>query len=147
METIKNHTDPFEAVEDKLERENPVGWRWPDRDGENDGSKLVGQYVADDRHDGHEVDIRLIRTRGTPPYRSMWLWPAKDGKPEPEWGLISRWQAAAPQIGDFVAVSRVMRPSLKHPGQNYADFTVVKLSADELPESDAEEVNGERPKF
>lgn len=126
-----NAQDPFQAVKDAAERAKPTGWRWPDKSGNaHDGPELIGEYVADDRSDRHDVDIRVVRTSDGQ-FRSLFLWQPDDGE-EQEYHLPARWRAAGPQLGDYVCVIQHKRQSMANEGQSYNDFQVVAVRPADL---------------
>jgi hypothetical protein len=146
-----NDAVAFAAAREALGRANTTGWRWPDKDGnQHDGPELVGEYVADDHHNQHDVDIAVIRT-GVDIYRSLFFWPyKKDGQvvEPPEYHLVPRWKAANPQIGDVVAIRQNKKPSTVNPGQRYNDYTVVVHRADDAAaEDESAGREGDRDEF
>jgi len=110
--------DPYTALKEKLGQETPVGWRWPDKQGnEHDGPLLAGQYMADDFSERHQVDIRVFRTEDGS-YRSLFFWTADDPEQEPEYGLVKRWEAAGPESGSTWRCARQSARRSRTPGRS-----------------------------
>ena len=107
---MNSHRNPFDRVEEALGMSRPTPFNFDSVRTKKDGNRLVGELVdaREFTYDGRTVPEKVIRTQDGA-YRSVALWPPQDGQEEFDYHLRPRWEAATPEIGDYVAIQSTSR--------------------------------------